>query len=122
MDKDKYQIDEWTLQHFRVQDIVARTARVNLRDTVRVLRALAILYNVLGDEQGAESVNELLLHSATYGNMPGALHSKPDATAIDACDDLYELVEEEAGEVGLETIFNLSDDPYFTARVSGRKP
>ena len=33
----------------RIQDIVARTARVNLRDTVKVLRALSMVFHVVGD-------------------------------------------------------------------------
>lgn len=104
----------------RIQDIVAKTARVNLRDTVRVLRAMAMVMDLL-QEQGATSrINHWLYESAKMGGFPSPLHSKPDAIAIDACDDFYDLIEREYGEDLLKALFELSADPYFANKVSPR--
>ena len=111
--------------NIRLQDIVARTARVQLRDTIRVLRSLAIVAEkVYEDRQLAGSLNALLLDSAKTGNFPAPLHSKPDALAVDACYEAYDMVEGSVGTQQLDLMIALDSDPYFDARVKemGQSP
>jgi|PlaIllAssembly_1097288.scaffolds.fasta_scaffold541237_2 hypothetical protein len=108
------------VKNLRLQDIVARTARVNLRDTVRVLRALGMVGYVLGERNLVARLNTLLTESARIGTFPAPLHSKPDALAITACDDAFDLVWDEYGDDILDSLFELSADPYFDNKVDHR--
>ena len=102
--------------NLRLQDLVARTARVNLRDTVRILRATAISLQTMGEKELAGGLNHILLESASMDNFAAPLHSKPDAKAIDACYKAYEDLHEEFGDPPLDTVASLRDDPYFGSK------
>lgn len=103
----------------RIQDIVARTAGISLRDTVRVLRSLVLVLDILDEKEAEAGLNRLLYRSATFGKYPALLHSKPDALAVNACNDFAVALREEFGNEVLGRLFNLTDDPYYTSKVNG---
>lgn len=87
------------LDYLRIQDIVARVARVNLKDTVRVLRSLHIIYTFLGDtEKAYESAHKVMeddMVSAMRYLGDGVVHplgDKPEQGASEACDAFYALL------------------------------
>lgn len=101
--------------NIRLQDITAKVARVNLKDTVRVLQALPMILAVLGDQGAKSRIDSWLLQSAQYG----PLQSKPDDISIDACWDMHDLLVEEYGEDRLEALYELETDRYFLGRAKG---
>lgn len=111
-------IDEELKNEVRIQDVVAKTAKVNLRETVRVLRATAIVLKILGEKEATAALNRLLYQGAVYDGFPAPLHSKPDAIAIDACNDVYDAIVDEVGMVNLQTLSELTRDPYYETKVN----
>lgn len=113
-------MNKLTNSRFRIQDTVARTAKVNLKDTVRVLRAFAMVFHVVGEKEIEKKIDCWLLQSAQYDGFPSPLHSKPDTLAIKACDELFNLVLNEFGNDGLHNLYHLNTDPYYDIRVKNR--
>lgn len=111
-------MDEELRNELRIQDIVAKTARVNLRETVRVLRAAAIVLQMVGERDAAARLNHLLYQGATYDGFPAPLHSKPDAIAIAACDYAYDIIVDHFGDDVLDALSNLTRDPYYESKVN----
>lgn len=107
------------LEGLRLQDIVARTSHVKLRDTVKVLRALMAVsatfskrpYNKI-----TEGLIPLLLESATCGGEANELHSKPGAGEAEACNAAYDLLLDASGKDTLDNIFKLKEDPFYALR------
>lgn len=98
----------------RLQDITAKTAGVNLRDTVRVLRALVIILALDEQDDLATTLSELLAESARLALAPAPLHSKPGQREIDACNEMFErLLELPQARQILAEIRSLETDPYI---------
>ena len=79
-----------------------------------------MVFHVIGDKDIEKSIDSWLLQSAQYGSFPSPLHSKPDASAIDACDELYDLVINEFGDDELHNLYHLNTDPYYDLRIRER--
>lgn len=112
-------VEDELKKHIRLQDITAKVARVNLKDTVRVLQALPMILAVLGDRGARSRIDSWLLQSATSYGSPSPLQSKPDDTAVDACWSIYDLLVDEYGEDRLEALYELETDRYHQKQVAG---
>lgn len=112
-------IDDIVRNQFRIQDIVAKSAGVNLKDTVRVMRALGLVFHILEERAAQGRLNWHLMNGARLSNIPAPLHSKPDQSAVDACNEFYKamLAEYEFDQLG--ALKELSVDPYFQTKVRG---
>jgi len=115
-------ISETTKQNIRIQDIVAKTARVNLKDTVRVLRALSMVWGVMGDK-GAKARLDSWLHQATLleDDYVAPLGSKPEILAIDACNAVYDSLREEYSVDDIEDLYSLEGDPFYERVLAGEE-
>ena len=112
-------MDEQTMRNLRIQDVVARAAGVNLRETVRVMRTLALVAPMIGEVSLQATLNKLLHDGAKLSNFPAPLHSKPDKHAIEACYVFYQAMIGEYGEEQMRALTKLETDPYFMARSKG---
>jgi hypothetical protein len=97
----------------RIQDIVAKTAGVSLKNTTRVLRTLAGVLDVLEEGDAAATLEQYLIRSAHYDLMAAPLHSKPCQKAIVACESISDRIEDEMGREWKYAIHELYRDPYY---------
>lgn len=103
----------------RLQDTVAKVSKMNLRDTVKVLRALSLVM-MYRKSACADALNKELSGSATSEGVPAPLHAKPDKDAIEACSIFYGEIVEDAGDGTIASIRNLTDDPFYYANNTVR--
>ncbi len=107
------------LQDSRIQDLVARTAHISLRQTVKILRVLPVVLRAIGDEKAAEMIEAHLLRGAVNGGYASPLHSRPQSAEVENCYVIHEQIENLFGEQYLEAILDLTSDPYFEEQVKG---
>jgi len=90
--------------HMRVQDIVARVAGVNLKDTVKVIRTLHLFMQALGEED-AEAVLSHYIDAGSFVNGEEApMHEKPGAGEVAACERIYALMVANVGVAAMSKI------------------
>lgn len=77
-------------KNLRIQDIVARTSGVSLRNTVRVLRALCVV-SAAEDEHGVhDSLLRILQESAQHDGDSSPLNERPGFINTEATESSYE--------------------------------
>lgn len=85
------------LAHARVNDVVAKIARVSLKDTTRVLKALRLLAEFTNDPAG--------------DILDGSLSTvKPGDLEADACVRAFELIETVLGPDAVALVRHREDD------------
>jgi hypothetical protein len=84
--------DNLQIKDLRYQDITARVAGVDLKTTVRVLRALQIVARYNHDDTLAEELEYVLTRSAWQNDSPCDLDDKPSMGAVEACDTLFKRI------------------------------
>lgn len=89
--KEKYIFANPALSEARLQDVVAKMARVTLKDTIRVLKALDLLADFTND-----SADFLLEHE-----MPG---NKPTAGESASCVKAFNLISDALGPDAISAI------------------
>ena len=104
--------------HLRLQDIVARTSHVSLRDTVRVLRALALVSATFDDVsmgKVTKGLIPLLFTGAACGGEIDVLHSKPAIKEVEACNEAFDRLVEVNGADIVVDVPGLVSDPFAEA-------
>lgn len=110
--------DIYNQDALRIQDVVAAVSHVNLKQTVRVIRALSLVAQAIGEVTLASHLNELLLQSTRQGSYYTPLHAKPENAASVACDKVLAGIVEDYGQVVIDSLCKLSSDPYYEAATS----
>lgn len=85
------------LAHARVNDVVAKIARVSLKDTTRVLHALRVLSDFTNDPAG--------------DILEGSLSStKPSELQAEACAQAFDLIETVLGPAAIARVRTREED------------
>lgn len=114
--------------NLRLQDIVARTSGVSLKDTVKVLRGLDMVLASLGHSQldsemieTSVTLTRLLKESANVSGVSMPLHTKPRAEQVKACNQAYKAVTSLHGIEELQSLHTLDEDadPYVDYAEDG---
>lgn len=106
------------IDHLRIQDIVARTAGVSLRDTVKCLRSLSTVSRLIGDDRLADELDSILMRSAEVNGHISKLQDRPGKLNSQACDEASDLIQNRICRSKREMAFRLLDCPYEEAKVS----
>ena len=107
----------YMIEHLRIQDIVARTAGVSLRDTVKCLRSLSMVSRQLGEEYLANELDLILTKSAEVNGHISKLQDLPGTLNSQACDKANKLLERSTSRTKREIAFRLLDCPFEKAKV-----
>lgn len=106
------------IDHLRIQDIVARTAGVSLRDSVKCLRSLSTVSRVIGEDSLADELDAILLRSAEANGHISKLQDLPGTLNTKACDEANDLIKDRVCRSKREMAFRLLDCPYEEAKVN----
>ena len=99
-----------TFQEVRPQDLIARVAACDLKNTVKVLRALQLLADQFEPSGELKARLTAVLAQGTWQEGGAApLHAKPDLRAAALCNEAYALVKTHHG-TALRAIMDLRDD------------
>lgn len=99
----------------RIQDIVAKSAGVNLEHTVKVLTTLVMVADALGEHALSNSLYLLLKDSARVDGVPAKLKSVPGIRDGNYCEDFYDVMYEVFGADAIRNLKTMWTDPYYEA-------
>lgn len=105
------------IEHLRMQDVVARTAGVSLRDTVKCLRSLSMVSRLLGEEALAHELDQVLIKSAEVNGHISKLQDRPGTLNSQACDKANDFLNHRTIRSEREMAFRLLDCPFEQAKV-----
>lgn len=97
----------------RYQDATARTAGIDLKTTVRVLRALSIVAQCNHDKRLHDAMERILSESTANGSLICELEAKPVGEAVAACDTVFKRILKRYGWERVRALQRLEDGcPY----------
>ncbi len=99
--------------NMRIQDLLACLASTNLRSTTRLLRALPIVLNYMGEKETSKKIERILINSAINENYPAPLHSKPFSLHVEECNRFLDYINSNYDSGFKDNLRDLIDDPYF---------
>ncbi len=102
----------------RIQDIVAKTSGVNLEQVVKVLLALSMAAEAMGETQISDALHVLLQQSARQDDEPARLKSTPGARDVEYCEDAFDVLWVRYGQAAMRNVKKLRVDPYYTCANS----
>jgi hypothetical protein len=105
------------MDDLRIQDAVARVAGIDLKSTVRVLRALSIVTDAMGEGQLSDALERLYALSTNNGGKTMDLQAKPSAAAARATDEVNKIVMKKVGYQHLERLRQLDGCPYAASKL-----
>lgn len=100
----------------RIQDVTARVAGVNLKTTVRVLRAFSIAAHALGERELSEAVEKVLSEATMNGDQRTELQAKPCREAQEACQAVHDDIAKRISIRHLTRLHSLDGCPYLAAK------
>lgn len=95
-DREIYEFANPALVGTRVNDLIAKIARVSLRDTTRVLAALDLVSEATGDD-------------ADYIVQSKLSYDKPTPTEAELCAEAFVLIETLMGPDAIQAIRNMEE-------------
>lgn len=107
--------------NLRIQDMVARTAGVSLRDTVKVLRSLYVVSRVECEDDLANELQKVLVDSAEVNGYPARLQDHPGLENSKACDESHERICEVYSRSARDAAFKLLNCPFEELRIEQEK-